>query len=74
VQGNVKLLKDGLCHIVPVLYNKVEESFVSLKLHIAFIVNAFSVMFAKNVALHVELLNLQACCEMIKLQKFVHLI
>ena len=74
MQGNVKLLKDGLRHIVPVLYNEVEESFVSLKLNIAFIVDAFSVMFAENVALHVELLNLQACCEMIKLQKFVHLI
>ena len=56
------------------LYYEVEESFVTLKLNIAFIVDAFSVMFAENVALHVELLNLQACCEMVELQKFVHLI
>ena len=50
------------------LNDEVKVSFISLKLHIALVANVAFTSFAKQIAIHVELLNLDACIKMVKLQ------
>ncbi len=56
------------------LNDEVKVSFVSLKLHIALVAYIAFTSFAKQIAIHVELLNLDACIKMVKFQKLILLV